>query len=90
MSRPRKTPQSREAEARDAFRMEVRLQRTRFGITQKELADRTGTDPSVMSRLMADPDRMSVERLRKIIRTLDINPEVVLAYLGYEPIKNRN
>lgn len=87
MSRPRQTRESRLAAAKDAFRLEVRLQRTRFGMTQGELADFAETDRSVMSRLLAEPDKLSVGRLRKIIQALEIDREIILALLGYEPQK---
>lgn len=87
MSRPRQTRESREAAAKDAFRLEVKLQRTRFGMTQGELADYADTDRSVMSKLLAEPDKLSVGRLRKIIQALSIDREVILALLGYEPQK---
>lgn len=87
MSRPRQTRESREAAAKDAFRLEVKLQRTRYGMTQGELADCADTDRSVMSRLLAEPDKLSVGRLRKIIHTLEIDRNIVLALLGYEPLK---
>ena len=89
ISRPRQTKESREAAAKDAFRLEVKLQRIRFGMTQGELADYADTDRSVMSRLLADPDKLSVGRLRKIIQALDINHETILGLLGYEPQKIR-
>ena len=92
MSRPRQTTESRDAAAKDAFRLEIKLQRVHYDMTQGELADQAGMDRSVMSRFLADPDKLSVGRLRKIIRALDLNPLTILALLGYEPsvIQNIN
>lgn len=92
MSRPRQTMESRDAAAKDAFRLEIKLQRVHYDMTQGELADHAGMDHSVMSRFLADPDKLSVGRLRKIIRALDLNPLTILALLGYEPrvIQNIN
>ena len=92
MSRPRQTAESREKAAKDAFRMEIKLQRVHYDMTQGELADEVEMDRSVLSRFLADPDKLSVGRLRKIIHALDLNPKTILALLGYEPrvIQNIN
>ena len=92
MSRPRQTAESREKAAKDAFRQEIKLQRVRYDMTQSELADHADMNRSVLSRCLADPDKLSVGRLRKIIHALDLNPLTILAVLGYEPrvIQNIN
>lgn len=92
MSRPRQTAKNRETAAQDAFRLEIKLQRVHYDMTQGELADEAGMDRSVMSRFLADPDKFTVGRLRKIIHALDLNPLTILALLGYEPrvIQNIN
>lgn len=92
MSRPRQTKELRDAAAKDAFRLEIKLQRIHYDMTQGELADHAGMDRSVMSRFLADPDKLSVGRLRKIIHVLDLNPLTILALLGYDPraIQNIN
>ena len=92
MSRPRQTAESREKAAKDAFRLEIKVQRVHYDMTQGELADVAGMDRSVLSRFLADPDKLNVGRLRKIIRALDLNPVTILALLGYEPraIQNIN
>lgn len=85
MSRPRQTKESREASAKEAFRLEIKHQRVNFDMTQGELADHADMDRSVLSRFLADPDKLTVGRLRKIVQTLDISPLTILALLGYEP-----
>lgn len=92
MSRPRQTKESRDAAAKDAFRLEIKLQRVHYDMTQRELADEIDMDRSVLSRCLTDPDKLSVGRLRKIIHALDLNPLTILAFLGYEPrvIQNIN
>lgn len=92
MSRPRQTAESREKAAKDAFRLEIKVQRVHYDMTQGELADVAGMDRSVLSRFLADPDKLNVGRLRKIIHALDLNPVTILALLGYEPrvIQNIN
>ena len=90
MSRPSQTAQSREAAAKDAFRLEIKLQRVRFGFTQAELAEQADMDRTVLSRCLAEPDKLSVGRLRKIIQTLSIEPEIILALLGYSQKQIKN
>lgn len=83
MSKLRKTKVDMIQAAKESFQLEVKLQRVRFDMTQGELADQAGMDRSVLSRFLADPDRLRVEQLRNIIRVLDIEPEIILALLGY-------
>lgn len=92
MSRPRQTKESRDAAAKDAFRLEVKIQRLHLDMTQGELADCADMDRSVMSRFLADPDKFTIGRMRKIIHALDLSPLTILALLGYEPrvIQNIN
>lgn len=83
MSRPRATKESMEAAAREAFRQEVKVRRVYCNMKQSELAEAVGVVPSVMSNLLANPDKINAGRLRKIISVLDIDPMIVLAFLGY-------
>lgn len=83
MSKQRKTKEDQIQAAKDAFRLEIKLQRVRFGFTQAELAEQADMDRTVLSRCLAEPDKLSVGRLRKIIQTLSIEPEIILALLGY-------
>lgn len=90
MSRPRQTRESLEAEAKNAFRQEIRVRRVLLDMTQGELADQADMDRSVLSRFLADPDKLSVGRLRKIIHALELRPDIILALLGYEPKEIRS
>ena len=83
MSKLRKTKEDQIQAAKQSFQLEVKLQRVRFNMTQGELADHVGMNRSVLSRFLADPDKLSVGRLRKIIQILSIDPEIILALLGY-------
>lgn len=83
MSKLRKTKEDMIQAAQESFQLEVKLQRVRFDMTQGELADRVDMNRSVLSRCLADPDKLSVGRLRKIIQILSIDPEIILALLGY-------
>ena len=44
-----------------------------------------GVVPSVMSTLLANPDKISVGRLRKIVQALAPDPLIILTLLGYAP-----
>lgn len=83
MSRPRTTPEMAAEAARKNFQTEVRIQRARLDMAQRELADQIGVVPSVMSNLLANPDKIGVGRLRHIIKVLDLDPVVILRLLGY-------
>lgn len=80
MSRLRVNP---EEAARANFQREVKVCRVYLDMTQSELADAVGVVPSVMSVLLNNPDKISVGRLRTIIKTLGISPKTVLEFLGY-------
>lgn len=81
MSRARQTKEMKIAAAKDAFRIEVKVQRIHHDMTQGELAKYADVHPSVMCGLLADPDKISVGRLRKIIEALDLNPTTILNLL---------
>lgn len=69
--------------ANEAFTMEVKVQRVRCNMSQKQLAEFANVDQSAMSRLLRNPDKLSVGRLRAIIHALGIQPAVILRLLGY-------
>lgn len=84
MSRPRMTPELAEQKAREAFLKEIRIQRAALDMSQKELGVQVGVSAPSMCELLADPDKISVARLRKIIRALDIDAAVILRLLGFD------
>lgn len=84
MSRPRMTPELAEKKAREDFLMEVRIQRAKLDMSQKELGVQVGVSAPSMCELLADPDKISVARLRRIIRALDIDAAVILRLLGFD------
>lgn len=90
MSRLRQTDATRKAAAQDAFRLEVKLQRTRFNMTQGELANRADMNQAVLSKCLKDPGKLSVERLGKIAQALELDPLTILALLGYGPREIQN
>lgn len=83
MSRPRMTPELAAEKAKKEFQMEVKLQRVRFDMSQRELGETLGISSPQMSELLSDPDKLSVARLRSIIRALDMDPLTILRLLGF-------
>ena len=83
MARPRMTPELAADNARKAFQKAVKHQRVEFDMSQKELGEALGISAPQISELMANPDKLSIERMRSIINALDIEPLVVLRLLGY-------
>ena len=69
--------------ARENFKREVKVRRACLDMTQKQLAEEVGIASSFMSNLLANPDKLTVSRLRKIVQVLDIEPQIILSLLGY-------
>lgn len=83
MSRPRMTPELATDKARKDFQLEVKLQRVRLDMSQRDLADVVGISAPLMSELLADPDKLSVNRLRAIVSALGMDPVTILRFLGF-------
>lgn len=83
MSRPRRTKADIEADARAAFQKEIRVRRVELDMSQNELAAEVGIVPSFMSNLLNNPDKLTAARIRTIVQTLELNPMVVMEFLGY-------
>ena len=83
MSRPRMTPEMANDIARQNFRKAIKHNRIDLEMSQRELAEMVDMDPSWFSRHLSDPDRIGVGLLRRIVRTLHIDPIVILALVGY-------
>lgn len=82
MPKLRKPPETL-SQVRQQFIQEVRVRRAYQNMTQRELAGEVGIAPSAMSQLLADPDKISIGRMRTIVQTLSINPEIILKIIGY-------
>lgn len=87
MSRPRMTPEMADDKARKDFQKEVKHRRVELDMTQKDLGEQVGVSAPSMSELLADPDKLSVGRLRRLVRALDMDPVTVLRLLGFDPKK---
>jgi hypothetical protein len=72
-----------EEAAREAFRREVKIRRVCCDMTQQALGNELGLSSSWMSEMLSDPDKISVGRMRKIVRALKPDPAVILSLLGY-------
>ena len=83
MSRPRMTPELAAEKARKDFQMEVKIQRVKLDMSQRELGAAVGISAPLMSELLADPDKLSIARLRSIIRTLNLDPVTIMRLLGF-------
>lgn len=75
--------QKAEVYRNEDFRREALVRMAYFDIRQKDLADYLGVSDSTVSLLLRFPDKMPVERLRKVISLLKLEPEVALRLLGY-------
>ena len=65
------------------FMTAVRVQQARKDMSQKELAEMIGVTPSGLCVALRNPERLTVERLRKMIASLQLEPEAMLRFLGY-------
>lgn len=65
------------------FRREALVRMAYLDLRQQDLADYLGVSDSTVSLLLRFPDKMPVERLRKVIAFLKLEPEVALRLLGY-------
>lgn len=90
MSRPRMTPELAVEKARKEFQKEVKHRRVELDMTQKDLGEQVGVSAPSMSELLADPDKLSVGRLRRLVRALDMDPVTILLLLGFDPKKLRS
>ena len=83
MSRPRMTPERANDMARKNFQKSVQHKRLDMDMAQWELAMQLDLGPSGLSAQLANPDKIPVGRLRRIIQILHLDPMVILALVGY-------
>ena len=83
MSRPRMTPELAAENARKDFQIAVKHRRVDLDLSQRELGAAIGISAPLMSELLADPDKLSIGRLRGLIRTLSLHPATILRLLGF-------
>lgn len=77
--------------AKEALRGEIMAQGFRYGYRNfRELGELADIRHNTMSAHLKEPDLMRLDELRKLVRTLKLDPEVVLAALGYNRTQIRN
>lgn len=67
----------------DDFRREVLGQLKMRGLQQHDLAEHLNVCDGTISIMLRQPEKIPMERLRKIITFLDLEPAAVLRFAGY-------
>lgn len=67
----------------DGFRREVLSQLKYMGLLQHDLAEHLNLSDATISIMLRQPEKIPVERLRKIIAFLDLEPATVLRFVGF-------
>lgn len=65
------------------FRRDVLARLAQMGIHQRDLAEHLGVCDGTISIMLRQPEKISVDRLRKIISFLDLEPASILRFTGY-------
>lgn len=65
------------------FRRDVRARLALLGLNQQALAEHLCVSDSTISIMLQKPEKISVERLRKMISFLGLEPECILRFTGY-------
>lgn len=69
--------------ARDDFLREVRVRMAYLNIPcNQDLADLAGIPNSTLTGKLKEPDKLTVDQLRRIVQVIDPDPEVLLKFLG--------
>lgn len=84
MSRLRKTPEEAAQAADEKFRREVRIRQGYYDLMSlRELGESSGIPASTLCKRLANPENFTVEELRKLIGTVEPDPLILLATIGY-------
>lgn len=70
-------------EARNAVEKHILMNRTNQGLRQHDIAVELDLSDGATSRLMHNLDELTADRIRKLVRFLDLDPVVLLRWLGY-------
>lgn len=65
------------------FRREVLSRLALLGLNQQALAEHLCVSESTISVMLHNPEKIQVERLRKMISFLGLEPESILRFTGY-------
>lgn len=70
-------------EARNAVEKHILMNRTNQGLRQHDIAVELDLSDGATSRLMHNLDELTADRIRKLVRFLNLDPVVLLRWLGY-------
>ena len=77
--------QNAEQYAREDFQKEIRISQARYGLmSQRALCQETGIPASTFCKLMQEPERFTIENLKKVVDVIHPDPMAILALLGYK------
>lgn len=65
------------------FRREVLVRLAYMGIQQHDLAEFLGVCDGTVSVMLRNPEKIQVDRLRKMIDYLQLEPDAILRFMGY-------
>lgn len=65
------------------FAKGVRVQLVMLGMSQRDLAEKCGVSPATISFWLANPQKMAIGNLRKLIHVTKLPEETALAVCGY-------
>lgn len=83
MSRPRQDPNVVRI---SRFQRAVEHGQVDAGLTKKkDLSEAAGIPYATLWKRLDNPDNMTISELRKLVGTISIDPEAVLALVGYAP-----
>ena len=79
-------------DAREEFRKEIIRQRVERDLMQHDIALELNLSDGTTSQLMHNLDKLTADRIRKLVRFLGLNPVALLRWLGYteQQIKSIN
>lgn len=75
--------QKADAYRNEDFRRDVLARLAILGIQQHDLAEHLGVCDGTISLMLRNPERIQVERLRKMIAFLELEPGCILRLTGY-------
>ena len=70
---------------REDFLREIRCRQGYYNMmTQQALGDAMGMPKSTVRKRMLEPDTLTAEELRRMVKAIHPDPGIVLRFLGYE------
>lgn len=70
-------------DARKDVQKDIRLQSAEYELRQHDIAVKLNLSDSRTSLLMNNLDKLTAERIRKLVRMLSLDPVKLLRWLGY-------